>query len=440
LSGETDTIGLSTSYRRGVNTTPIRISGNTVTINPHSGKLAYGTEYYIGISDTAFTGAKLDGKTFAGIGKAANWSFTTKAAPDATKTTVTVDDDGATADYRSVQGALNHAMALAGTSAVTINVKNGTYEELMYLYGRANVTIKGESRTGVVLQYDNHESLNSGSGAGANSATTSGGGRSVFMAENADLLTLDTLTLKNTHLRSTKYSNQAEALFFKAGTQRLIAVNADFYSEQDTIQVQGYNWFYNTKISGNVDFIWGNNYASLFEDSIIETVGDTYYSTTDRPNGTGGYILQARTNSGGKGFVFLNSQLTYATGPGGMTVATGANASTYLARSGGSASYFDHIAFVNCKMDSHIIGLGWSDTSTGQPAPNPATATATAGWREYGSKDMSGNALTVSARSANSKQMTAEELTTANISTRAGVFSAIGWTPSISASGKVRVR
>lgn len=437
LSGESDSIGVSGSNRRGVATTPIQISGNTVTITPHSGKLAYGTSYYVGISSTAFSGATLNGKAFAGIGKAAGWSFTTKStAPAATLTTITVDDDGSSADYRSVQGALNHVMTNSSVSNPVIAVKNGTYNELLYLYNRAGVTIQGESRSGVVLQYNNYETLNSGSGASATGAPTSGGGRAVFFAENSDLLTLDTLTLKSTHTRASTYSNQAEVIFFKSSTatltsgHRLIAKNADFYSEQDTLQLQGYTWFYNTKVSGNVDFIWGNNYASLFEESTIEMIGDSQYpaSNASYANGTGGYILQARTYSGGKGFVFLNSSLTYADGPAGVKVATGSNASSYLARAA-AGTWVDNIAFVSCKMDTHIIPVGWAANVSGNPAPNPATATASTGWREYGSMDMSGNPLTVSGRSSNSLQLTATDLGTAGLGDRNAVFSAIGWTP-----------
>jgi pectate lyase len=81
LSGESDALGYpgQALVRRS---TPrrSRISGNTATIKPHSGKLAYGTEYYVAISDGVFTGARW-GLPFAGIGKLGGWSFTTRAAP-----------------------------------------------------------------------------------------------------------------------------------------------------------------------------------------------------------------------------------------------------------------------------------------------------------------------------------------------------------------------
>ncbi len=449
LSGESDSIGVKGSTVRGVSTTPIQISGNTVTITPHANALTSGTAYYVGISSTAFTGATLAGSTFAGIGKAAGWTFTVKSTTPATGlSSVTVaPPSNTTADFHTVQAALNYYMVNSSVSSPIINVKNGTYNELMYLYNRANVTILGESRAGVILQYNNYETLNSGSGSGAVGAT-SGGGRSVFMAENSDLLTLDTLTLKSTHTRASIYSNQAEVIYFRSSTatassgHRLIARNANFYSEQDTLQLQGYAWFYNTKVSGNVDFIWGNNYVSLFEASTIEMLGDSQYPATvsGYANGTGGYILQARTYSGGKGFIFAGSSLTYADGPSGVHVATGTNASSYLARAA-SGTWVDNIVYLNCKMDTHINALGWASGVSGNPAPTPATPTATTGWREYNSMDISGATLSVSSRTANSKQLTAAEVSTAALgdytqttsypsnTDRATIFSAIGWAP-----------
>ncbi|MFP5392313.1 MAG: hypothetical protein ACLGI6_12345, partial [Gammaproteobacteria bacterium] len=188
LSGEIDALGASgaTNVRR-VNVSPIKIVGNTVTIKPHNGKLDYGTEYYVAIANGVFTNTSLGGTPFAGIGKSANWSFTTRAAP-APSATVTVDDD-APADFQTVQGALNHVMKnVAKADPVTIEVRNGTYDELLFLRGKDNVTIRGESRDGVVIQATNYDTLNPGTGASEAPTSTGSpsGGRSVFLVESAD--------------------------------------------------------------------------------------------------------------------------------------------------------------------------------------------------------------------------------------------------------------
>jgi len=419
LSGNTDEIGYDGQLRvRIVNTQPLHISGNSLIITPHSSKLDYGTAYYVAIANGALTGATVNGVPFVGLGKNAGWIFTTKASAP-TSTELTVDDNG-TADFRTVQGAINHAMQnVALATPVTITVKNGSYEELLYVRSKNNLTIKGESRDGVVIQYTNNNTLNAGTGGSqAPGATSLTGGRSVLLVEASDMLVIDNLTLKNTTLIGN--GGQAEVIYFNNDAGRLVVSNSSFISEQDTVQVKGYSWFYRSLIAGNVDFIWGGNRVALFEESEIRSLGDS------RGNGNGGYILQARTvTAADKGFVFLNSRLTRGPGPLGHNIADG---QTWLARSGGSASYFDNIVFINTQMDSHIRAAGWYTS----PMPNPSVATATSGWREYGSTDLSATTLDISSRNAVSGQLSLGDVIS-NYCSRAQIFAAFnggaGWNP-----------
>lgn len=411
LTAESDSIGYGTL--RVLNTKPIRISGNTASISLHSNKLALGTAYYVAISDTVFTGATLNGKAFAGIGKNAGWTFTTRAAaPAAGLTSLTVDDTGTTADYRTLQGALNYVMQhVAADTAATITVKNGTYEEPLYLRNKNNLTIVGESRSGTVIQYSNNELLNSGSN-----------GRALFLVDTSDLLTLDTLTLKNTTLIGA--GGQAETIYFNSPSGRLVAKNANFISEQDTLLLKGWTWFYKSLVAGNVDFIWGYSKASLFEQSEIRSLGRS------SSNANGGYVLQARVESAtDKGFVFLNSSLTSGAGPTNEAPIDGTH---YLARSPGGTTTFDNIVFINTKMGKHINGIGWAGSGiNAQPASNPGTGTATTGWREYGSMDSNGTTLDVSKRQFG-YQLSLGDIATSFCS-RAHIFAAFnsnaGWNP-----------
>jgi pectate lyase len=384
-TGEIDSLGYpGQSLVRKLNVSLLGVSGTTLTITPHHNALAYGTEYYVAIANGLVTGTvALNGTTWAGIGTAGDWSFTTKAAPATSLTSLTVDDDG-TADFRTVQGALDYFMQNAALDTpVTVNVGAGTYPEPLYLRTKNNVSIIGANRDGTVIQYRNAESLNGGSGASqAPASLTPGGGRSLFLIEGSDLLTLQNLTMRNTFVR-TSSGGQAEVLYFNNDTGRLVAKQATFLSEQDTLQVKGYSWFYQCLVAGNVDYIWGNNRVALFEESEIRTIGDSANSTS------GWYVVQARTvTAADKGFVFLNSRLTHGPGPVTGDVTT----STYLARAQ-AGSWFDNVVYVNCNMDSHIMPAGWYTT----PAPN-TPPTQTEGWREYGSMDLLGNALDVSAR------------------------------------------
>lgn len=439
---------------------PITISGNAARIQLHSNKLAFGTTYVVTIDEGVFGGA-IGGVPFAGIVAADGWEFTTKSAP-ASSTNVVVDDDGGDADFRTLQGALNWVMqrcstgssATFGCNSVAtpkiINLKNGNYPGLAVLRNVANLTIVGESRDGVRVDADNFESLNAGSGATSTSAgaalTTSGrvpghrvlgGGRAVLLVESSDLLTLRTFTLENTHTRTTLYDNQAEVLYFNTSTTtaaaRLVGREMNFLSQQDTLQLKGYVWMYRSLVAGNVDYIWGSVMAALFEECEIRSVFDP---ASNSP----GYILQARATAGDAGFVFLNSTLT--AGPGVVAA--------YLARSGGTVStvYIDNVAYINNRMDSHILPVGWcvgtgtSRTGTGTDAcstnPPPWAGTAdggatdAAGWRERGSMDLTGALLDVSARigvaavtvnnASVSVQLAKQLSSTEGLATRAEIF------------------
>jgi pectin methylesterase-like acyl-CoA thioesterase len=388
-----DSIGYpGQDYQRVLRYSPIRIDGAQVTIRPHNARLAYDTEYYVAIDPAVLKGAAIKGQPFMGLGREGGWRFRTGRQPSA-RATLNVAADGP-ADFRTVQGALNHAMGTVPRAApVTIRIANGRYEELLYLRGKDRITLRGESRDGVVIAAVNNEKLNPGSGTAQQATSPSvTGGRALLMIEDADLLTLDTLTLANTTTRaSSAGGSQAETLYFNSENGRLIATNASFISEQDTIQVKGYSWFYRTLIAGNVDFIWGYNRAALFEQSEIRSLGDSASSDS------GGYVVQARTVAAGdSGFVFLDSRLTHAAGPAGNDVPIGA---TYLARSPGTASTWDNVSYINCRMDRHVAPIGWAGAGIlGQPAPHPDAAGAISGWSEYGSMDLAGTPLDMAAR------------------------------------------
>ncbi|MGJ8693830.1 MAG: pectinesterase family protein [Thalassotalea sp.] len=402
---------------RALNYTPLSIDedGKTLNIDPRNDVLAFGESYYVVISSDVVIGAQLNSIDFDGIGKNSDWIFTTKfTAPSGNQ--ILVDDNG-NADFRTVQGALTYVMNnIAKDDAATISIKDGIYNEMLFLRNQHNITLQGESRENTIVQYDNYETFNGGSS-----------GRPLFLVESADMLVLNNFTLKNSHIRDNAYSNQAEAIYFNSD-YRLVANNMNFISEQDTILVKGYAWFYNSLVAGNVDFIWGYPAAALFEESEIRTVGDSKNGVTQTPV-SGGYILQSRTPvATDPGFIFLNGEFTHGPGPIGNTVADG---STYFARSSGKSDAFDNMVLINNKIDTHIATVGWAVQGVNsQPAPNPENPTATGGWREYGSMDMSGNPLDISARVGGYELSSSEA---ADFLTRAAVFAGYnngaGWDP-----------
>ena len=367
----------SGSRYRAVHYTPLRISGNSLIIKLHNSVLSYGTEYYVTMEPGVVQG-------HAGVA-AGEWKFTVKSKP--TSTTLSVKPDGS-GDFCTLQGALSYASTLGKDTAVTIEVGAGTYNEMLFLRDKNKVTIKGASNTGTVISYPNNESWSSGSGGSRSSKPSAGssintsGGRGLMLVENCDNLTINDLTIENSF---GEQKGQAEAIYFNSGSNahKLIIGNCNLLSWQDTFLCKGVVWVHDSLIAGHCDFIWGYPKACLFENCEIRARA-------------AGYIVQARIqNAADKGFVFLNCKLTAEDG-----VPAGA---MYLARSGGDTKVYDNVTFVNCEMSSVIASQGWYS----KPSPNPASPTAASGWKEYGSKDSSGKAI--SGHSALGRMLTAAE-------------------------------
>ena len=358
--------------------------------------LDYDTEYEV-VAEAAL----VLGAPFAG----ARWRFHTTAQRPVGYS-ITVGLEGRT-HFRTVQGALDYAMSLPRAAPITINVRDGVYRELLYLRDKDNLTLRGQSRAATIIRAANSDTLNPGSGTGqAPGEPGLLGGRALFLAQDSDLLEIRDIALHNSTLRLDGHSPQAETLFFSSQDGRLMVRNAHFLSEQDTLQLTGYAWFYKSLIEGNVDFIWGNNRAALFEDSEIRSIGDSA-----NPD-SGGYIVQARTVGAMEpGFIFLRSKLTHGAGPAGNLPASG---SAYLARSPGTVNTWDKVAFIDCEVGPHIAYDGWLR----KPMPNPAQG----GWREYGNRGPDGQP-----RSYGGMMLSAAQARL--LANRATVFSGRGWHP-----------
>jgi pectin methylesterase-like acyl-CoA thioesterase len=399
---------------RVVNYIPMIIGSNTATIYPHNTRLAYGTQYYVTIDSGVLTGV-IHGMPFEGVGANA-WTFTTKAAVPADYV-VAADNS---ADFATVQGAID-AVPAGNRAPVTIRISPGVYQEMLFIRNKNNLTLQGTDSVATVIQYENCDGFNPGTGAtqavsspGPNGRLPDGnldaGGRALLLVNGADLLRLDSITLKNTHAQNATtlqdgtslsgaltYVNynsaitQAETIYFNTSftssspAGRLIAKHSNFVSYQDTIQVKGWSWFYDCFVTGDVDFIWGNANAALFERCEIKSrfrTGSPASVVQSRAYlGYGSTMTPSSYDQSYPGFVFLNCALTKEDGA----------FTAYLARSPGAATVsssgtppvyyylqYDIVAFINSTMDSHIAPQGWST-----PGPNLA-GTAVAGWREYG--------------------------------------------------------
>ena len=380
----------SGSRYRVVHCTPLRIKGNSLIIKLHDSVLDFGKEYYVIVDEGVVQGYK-------GVAKG-EWSFKVKSKPSSTSLSVKPDGSG---DFCTVQGALGYASSLGKDVAVSIDIAAGTYNEMLFLRDKNNVTIKGASRVGTIISYPNNESWCSGSGGSRNTRPALGaqvnttGGRNLMLVENCDNLVISDLTIENSF---GEQKGQAEAIYFNSGnnTHKLTIENCRLLSWQDTFLCKGEVWVHKSLIAGHCDFIWGYPKDCLFEDCEIRARA-------------AGYIVQARVpNATDKGFVFLNCSLTAEDGlPAGAM---------YMARSGGDSKVYDNVTFVGCTLSPVIASQGWLS----KPAPNPATPTATSGWKEYGSVDESGKPVT--GHNAFGRVLTADEA--APFSSRSSV---LGW-------------
>jgi len=352
FAGETQTALGSSNNVINVGSQLVRVTGNSVYITPHFGKLNYNKRYYIAIPNGAVT-AILNGKNFTGFSRdktIAAWSFTTRAEPVLSAASpVTVEgSQNSTADFRTVYGALAAIASKQGNW--TINVAPGVYNDLVHYAASANQTIVINGTSGAkygadtVIQYTVSNLLNSGSGETQR--------RPSFFFSGANLI-LKNITLKNTSARTVGYDpGQAEAVYFangnvSDGTRRTFAAfNCSFLSHQDTIQTSGKNWFYKCYIEGDTDYIWGTADVCLLEECELVSINDPNKSNKEA------ILLVARTGSTadavptvGKGYVLLNSGIKTENG---MT--------TYFGRNAGGSGFFDQTAVINCAFTNEGSG------------------------------------------------------------------------------------
>lgn len=307
----------------------IRAEGNSVYITPHNGKILPSSSYSV---------------NFEGAGE---WKFETKAAPSlfADGATITVNNSIAqenSADFHSIQGALDAAAASKGT--YTISLAAGTYYELLHYNAESNIILqgpKGNNRgDNCVIQYINCNDLNAGQKERVSF---------YFNASKANLV-IENVTLINAADGEKVYSSavqyasgnaQAETIFFHNGKgHTLVANNASFKGHQDTMQISGKCWFYNCYVEGDVDYVWGYVDVALFENCDFNCVR----YVKDRA-----YLFECRVGSKEeplvpKGFVLYNS-----------TVNVEERQTAFFARRATAVEkakipYYDQCAIVNVKF------------------------------------------------------------------------------------------
>ena len=231
---------------------PVIIHGNVATIYPHHNVLAYHHRYAVEIDPGALPVA--DG-SFTGFTAGHPWTFSTRNAPPrAGATRVVVAADG-TGDFNTVQGAIDFIPAHPA-HRVTVSIRNGNYEEIVFMRGKSQITFAGEDRARVLIGYGNNSAFNPPMPGPSR--------RCAFSIYDSTDIELTNLTVSN-------YSyGQAEGLliFGARNTVRNVTVKGS----GDALNLRGPVYFVDSSIIGDGDTILGVGPA-FFRHCEISSVG-----------------------------------------------------------------------------------------------------------------------------------------------------------------------
>jgi pectin methylesterase-like acyl-CoA thioesterase len=363
---------------------PVIIHENKATIYPHNNLLEYGKSYYATIDSGVFT---IDGRSFE-ISNKTGWRFTTKKAPPKAKSArLTVSADGS-GDFNTIQGAIDFVPDYS-PKPITVFIKNGMYEEIVYFRNKSNITILGQDRDKVVVFYKNSEVFNPHP---INIKTNEVPGsfpsrRAAFAADNSTKIHLSNLTIKTTAY------GQAEGLLLN-GKENTVS-NVTIVGSGDALQSNGSAYFTDCSIIGDGDTILGRGPA-FFNHCELSSIGP---------------YMWIRNTSENHGNVFVNCRFK-----------TRENKATVLARSpinGGKSYPHCEAVLIDCIL-SGIEPIGWGEI--GGDASNIHF------W-EYNSIGPDGKAIDVSRRHPASRQLDKEKDAKIIANYRNPAYVLGGWTP-----------
>ncbi len=229
---------------------PVIIHDNKATIYPHNNLLQYDKTYYVQIDQ----GVLAAGNKAYAVADKTSWRFTTKRQPPgASEKTLVVNADG-TGDFNTVQGAIDFVPD-HDPQPVTIFIRNGLYEEIVYFRNKSNLTLLGENRNKVMVYYNNNEIFNPHP---PNLKTNEVSGsfpsrRAAFAVDNSSNIKLVNFTIRTTG------SGQAEGLLLNG--EKIIVSNITVVGSGDALQTNGSAYFSDCNIVGDGDTILGRGPA-----------------------------------------------------------------------------------------------------------------------------------------------------------------------------------
>lgn len=340
---------------------PIIVHGNRATIYLHNNMLDYGHEYAVTIDKGVIEG-------YEGIKGKKTWRFKTKPFPPAKNTKNLVVSTDGMGDFYTLQGAMDFIpnFLLSEKDRVTVTVKNGDYEELVYFRNKRYVTIQGESRDGVLIHYPNNEVFNPHP---ADIKTNELKGtfpsrRAAVAADNCEHMIFRDITFK------TDCHGQAEG-FLLNGSHNY-AENVHVIGSGDALQANGSCYWNNCIIDGGGDTILGRG-PSYFNHCTITSYGAFMWIRNTEEN-HGNIFVDCTFNALGKDAVI-----------------------TRLPNNKGKNYPHAEVVLLNCTLNG-VLPVGFD------PIDKEAM---TATMLEFNSHDAKGNPVDVSQRHPIVKQLNA---------------------------------
>jgi pectinesterase len=374
---------------------PVIVHGDEATIYPHNHVLRYGHRYIVQIDAGVLHPA--DG-AFAGFTTDHAWTFRTKkAAPPADAARVVVAADGS-GDFSTVQGAVDFVPDHPA-HRVTIFIKNGMYEEIVFFQNKSNLTIRGEDRAKVQVGYANNSAFNPPQ-PGPNR-------RCAFSVYDSTDIELENFSVSNSAY------GQAEGLLIFG--ERNVVSHMDIKGSGDALNLRGSVYLTESRIVGDGDTILGVGPA-FFDHCEIQSIGPFMWIRNTEEN-HGNVFVDC---------TFVARERAVATrpttsAPSSMMEAR-ALSTPVLARlpmNHGLNYLYAEAVLIKCRMKG-IAPEGW-----GPIEADPAHLHL---W-EFNSIELDGRPLDTSQRHAASKQLKTPQdaETIANYSKPAFVLG--GWTP-----------
>jgi pectinesterase len=231
---------------------PIIVRGNVATIYPHSHVLIYGHRYTVEIDPGVLNPAI---SAFAGFLAHNAWTFQTrKSPPPANATRLVVADDGS-GDFNTVQGAIDF-VSDNPPQRITIFIRNGTYEEIVFFRNKSNLTLRGEDRDKVQVSYANNSAFNPPQ-PGPNR-------RCAFSVYDSSNIELDNFSITNNAY------GQAEGLLIFGS--KVIISRMNIKGSGDALNLRGPVYLTDSRIIGDGDTILGVGPA-FFNHCEIQSIG-----------------------------------------------------------------------------------------------------------------------------------------------------------------------